>query len=307
MRRSGQSIGWALAIALFGAETASAQSTPPIPSSELPPPGPSSSPTAPNGMQFLYGSGEAAANTRTIWHALVDYVTAHRKDRKSVVLAPDATLETPHLTPCTKSQPLAAVFDVDETVLLNAGAEYDSAIGEPYSDTRWQQWEVYGASKPLASPGAVEAMRALRTMGVTVIFNTNRLAVHAKENEEAIEHAGLGAADYFADPARWRDQTLYLAASMRYPDTAKDPRRRAIASHYCVIAMGGDQLGDFSDLFNPHPAIDPQVRRGSIDKASTLADLWGRGWFTFPNPVYGTALTGTIDQVFPKSVRWPDP
>ena len=69
--------------------------------------------------------------------------------------------------------------------------------------------------------------------------------------------------------------------------------------------MGGDQLGDFSDLFNPRPAIAPQDRRSLTDETPFVADLWGRGWFTFPNPVYGTALTGTIDQVFPESVRWP--
>ena len=29
-----------------------------------------------------------------------------------------------------------------------------------------------------------------------------------------------------------------------------DGRRATIAAKYCVVAMGGDQLGDFSDLFN---------------------------------------------------------
>ena len=32
--------------------------------------------------------------------------------------------------------------------------------------------------------------------------------------------------------------------------STKDPRRAAISRRYCVIAMAGDQLGDFSDLFN---------------------------------------------------------
>jgi hypothetical protein len=34
--------------------------------------------------------------------------------------------------------------------------------------------------------------------------------------------------------------------------------------------------------------------------------LWGHGWFVLPNPVYGTALKGDIDDVFPKDRRWTD-
>jgi len=305
MRKWMQNLGLAMAVLVVGGPGAFGQETGPIPAAQLPAPGPAASPAAPDGMRFLYGSGEAAANTRSIWHALVDYVGAHRAERRSVVLSPGTTLAAPRFVPCTGDQPLAVVFDVDETVLLNAGAEYDVARGEPYSGTRWQQWEVYGANKPIATPGAVEALKALRAMGVTVIFNTNRLAIHAAQNSAAIVHAGLGPAVYYPDTAHWRDQTLYLAAGLHYPETAKDPRRAAIASHYCVIAMGGDQLGDFSDLFNPRPTPAPQQRRSLTDASPAIADLWGRGWYTFPNPVYGTALTGTIDQVFPEAVRWP--
>ena len=297
MRHSFHPAGLAMILALIAAPCARAQVAPPAPA-------PSSPPASP-GNQFLYGSGEAAANTRTVWHALEDYVRAHHMERKSVVLSPDATPDNPHTVPCTRDQPLAAVFDVDETVLLNAGIAYDQAMGQPYSDTLWQQWEVYGATKPIATPGAVEALTALRAMGVKVIFNTNRLASHAAQTTEALTHAGLGPAVYDSDPGHWRDQTLYLADGLEYPATKKDDRRTRIASHYCVIAMAGDQLGDFTDLFNPQPGLPAQTRRHMTGASRTIADLWGRGWFTFPNPVYGTALHGSIDEVFPPAVRWP--
>jgi predicted secreted acid phosphatase len=306
MRDSTRPALWAVMLAVAVAPVARADVTPPIPAAQLPPPAPVPSPMASPGMQFLYGSGEAAANTRTVWHALEDYVRAHRLERKSVVLAPDSTPDNVHTMPCTRDQPLAAVFDVDETVLLNAGVEYDAAKGQPFSDILWQQWEVYGATRPIATPGAAAALAALRAMQVTVIFNTNRLAIHAEQTTAALKHAGLGPAVYFDDPARWREQTLYLADNQQYPAIKKDDRRARIASHYCVIAMAGDQLGDFTDLFNPQPVLAPQVRRRLTETAPVIADLWGRGWFTFPNPVYGTALTGTIDQVFPPAVRWPD-
>jgi len=270
----------------------------------LPRPGPPPALKAPAGMQYLYGSGEAAALTRGVWASLIDYVAkqVRRRPANSAVLAAGASLASPAWVPCGK-KPFAAVFDVDETVLLNAGFEYDAARGSPYSDLRWAQWEVYGATKPIPTPGAREALARLRALGVTVIFNTNRSEAHAAESATAIEHAGLGPARWFADPAKWREQTLYLADATP-GGRKKDGRRDTIADHYCVLAMGGDQLGDFSDLFNAEGG--PVARRGWAD-GDAIARLWGAGWFVFPNPVYGTGLGATIDETFPAGTRWPDP
>jgi hypothetical protein len=42
----------------------------------------------------------------------------------------------------------------------------------------------------------------------------------------------------------------------------KDGAAQAIAAKYCVLAMGGDQLGDFSDLFNSEPkSVAARARR----------------------------------------------
>ncbi|HWU73964.1 MAG TPA: hypothetical protein VN137_10780, partial [Sphingomonas sp.] len=87
--------------------------------------------------------------------------------------------------------------------------------------------------------------------------------------------------------------------------SGKDARRWAISAKYCVIAMVGDQLGDFTDLFNL-PGTTPAQRRAQTNSPK-LRMLWGHGWFVLPNPVYGTALKGDIDDVFPKSRRWTDP
>jgi predicted secreted acid phosphatase len=291
------------AMGLSLSQAAGAQ-TVPLPPAQVPPPAPSTLPPAPAGMQYLYASGEADALTRTVWHALVDFVSAHRAARKSVVLAAGTLPEAHQWLKCTKDQPLAAVFDVDETVLLNLGAEYDAAVGTPYSDARWQQWEVHGGQKVQPSPGAVEALAALRAMHVTVIFNTNRLAIDHDQNSATIEHAGLGPAKYFADATHWREQTLYLADGSHYPDTAKDPRRAFIASHYCVIAMAGDQLGDFSDAFTPQTKVTPLERRALTEQRG-VAEMWGQGWFAFPNPVYGWGVKGDVNEVFAPAMRWP--
>jgi 5'-nucleotidase (lipoprotein e(P4) family) len=256
-----------------------------------------STPSIPPGMQYLYGSGEGAAISAQAWRALVNYVgwDAKGDSGDSVVLASDATLAAPKWLPCG-TRPRAAVFDVDETVLLNLGFEYnDAAHPAPYDEARWQAWEKTGTSQVAAVPGAVEALNDLRKMGVTVIFNSNRSAGNAAQTAAAIAGAGLGPAVH--------GETLFLAGDDA-TGSKKDGRRATIAAKYCVVAMGGDQLGDFSDLFNA--GLSPSVRRTAV-QAAPIAAKWGAGWFVLPNPVYGSALKGGFDDVFPQDKRWAPP
>jgi len=256
-------------------------------------------PTPPPGMQWLYGSGEGAAATVQAYRAFRAYVlaAARHRPRYSVVLARESTLAAPRFVPCGRRPP-AVVLDVDETALQNLGFEYDDAshAGRPYDQERWNRWERTGSGAVAATPGAVAALAAIRAARVTVIFNSNRLAAHAAENVAALARAGLG-------PAR-HGETLWLQGDVA-PGSAKDPRRAAIAERYCVIAMAGDQLGDFSDLFNDRALAVPERRRAAT--GAPFDRLWGAGWFILPNPVYGSGLRGTIDEVFPADKRWSDP
>jgi 5'-nucleotidase (lipoprotein e(P4) family) len=249
-------------------------------------------------MQWLYGSGEAAATSIQAYHAFRDHVLAAARARpaESVVLAEASTLDSPSFVPCA-DKPLAVVLDVDETAIQNLGYEYDEALNaRTYDQARWNRWEQTGANAVLPIPGAVTALRAIREAGITVIFNSNRMAAHAAQNGAAIEGAGLG-------PAR-HGETMFLQGDVA-PGSAKDPRRAAIASRYCVVAMAGDQLGDFSDLFNVRTLSVPDRRR--FASGGRFAALWGNGWFMLANPVYGPSLRGNFDDVFPAGQRWSDP
>jgi len=249
-------------------------------------------------MQWLYGSAEAAAASIQAYHGFRDHVlaAARQRPRESVVLAPGAMLAAPRFAPCG-SKPLAVVLDVDETALLNLGYEYDEAVkGRGFDSAIWNRWEQTGADKVSPVPGAVTALRAVREAGVTVIFNSNRNATNAAQTEAAIVGAGLG-------PAR-HGETLFLQGDIG-TSSAKDPRRERIAERYCVIAMAGDQLGDFSDLFNARTLSVSERRRAAA--AVPFASLWGAGWFMLPNPVYGPGVRGGFDDVFPADKRWSDP
>ena len=258
----------------------------------------------PPGMQYLYGSAEAAAASEQAYNALVDAVVARLRrdqaktpapaDHFSAILAPGSTLANPTMLPCG-DKPRAVVFDVDETILLNLGYEADDAAhpGRPYSDARWLDWERTGVDSVAPVPGALDAVKLLRSIGVTVIFNSNRVAANAAFTEAALDHAGFGPVKH--------GETLWLKGDLG-SGSGKDSRRAAIAQKYCVIAMGGDQLGDFTDAFTGSPA-----QRRAAAQAPALASMFGRVWFVLPNPVYGTAIKGGFDEVFRADKRWSDP
>lgn len=260
---------------------------------------PSAPANPPAGMQWLYGSGEGGAASLQAYRAFRDYVLrrARARPRFSVVLAEGSTLEAPRFIPCGR-RPLAVVLDVDETALQNLGFEYDDAShpGRPYDQERWNRWERTGGQAVLPMPGAVYALQAIRHNGVTVIFNSNRMAATASQSEAALNGAGLGPAQH--------GRTLWLQGDVA-PGSAKDPRRAAISRRFCVVAMAGDQLGDFSDLFNPRGFAVPERRRAAT--TAPFAGLWGQGWFILSNPVYGSGLRGNLDDVFPADRRWSDP
>jgi 5'-nucleotidase (lipoprotein e(P4) family) len=263
------------------------------------PPEPPAAPPQLHAIQYLYGSAEAAALTRQTWRMLADFVDEQVAGgtHKGVVLTPDSTLANPHFLPCGDKPP-AIVLDVDETSILNLGAEYDDLVAnrKTFDEDAWDRWEKGGAAFVAPTPGAKEALDRLRDHGVTVIFNSNRAAVNAAGAEAALNAAGLGPAKH--------GETLFLNGDDAN-GSMKDGRRQTIAARYCVLAMGGDQLVDFSDLFTTEPN-GVAARRATV-AYSGIADLWGNGWFVMPNPVYGSAIQGGPDDIFPKDKQWRDP
>jgi len=276
------------AVALAGCATAQTPAPAPAPAA----------PRVPPAMQWLYGSGESGASSLQAYAAFLAYVIARAqtRPRESIVLAEGATLDDPRMIPCGE-RPLAVVLDADETAIQNLGYEYDEALsGRSYDQERWNRWERTGANAVLAMPGAAAALRSIRNHGVTVIFNSNRMAANAAQTRAALEGAGLGPAVH--------GETLYLQGD-HGTGSAKDPRRAAISARYCVIAMAGDQLGDFSDLFNARTLSVPDRRRHAT--TPPFSALWGQGWFMLSNPVYGPSIRGSFDDVFPADKRWSDP
>uniref|UniRef100_UPI003593B3B3 HAD family acid phosphatase n=1 Tax=Blastomonas sp. TaxID=1909299 RepID=UPI003593B3B3 len=252
---------------------------------------PVAAPAVPMGQQWLYGSAEGAIASQQAFGALTDYAIARAQARPvNSVIIDEAS---GNFVPCG-DKPMAAVFDADETLIWNMGSmRWFAMRGQQFDAKTWENWEKTGAAKAVAMPGAVEAMAALRGVGITPIANTNRTSANAKGSEDALRLAGLGTFRH--------GDTLFLMGDDA-TGSSKDERRATIAARWCVVAMAGDQLGDFRNAFNK-PELPPQARK-AMAMQKPYADLWGRGWFLFSNPVYGPSIRGGFDEIFPADTHW---
>ena len=250
----------------------------------------------PTGQQWLYGSAEGSIASAHISKAMAQYVRAkalNRAIKTQMVLADGSTPDAPRFESCG-TKPLAAVFDADETLIWNVGAmRYMAEQGKDFDPVIWNEWEKSGAGKAMAMPGAAEALKNMRDVGVTIIANTNRTAANASGTEDALRLAGLGEFKH--------KETLYLMGDDS-TGSSKDARRAAIAAKYCVIALAGDQLGDFAQAFNAKSLSVADRRTLATNPA--IANLWGNGWFLFSNPVYGPSIRGGYDEIFTPQSKW---
>ncbi len=260
---------------------------------------PSAAPTEPGkppvALQYLYGSPEAAVAMRAVNTRIADYGVWRIKQRPqdSVVLAAGASIDAPRFEPCG-DKPFAAVFDADETLIWNLGPmRYFAEKGTAFDPKIWDQWEKTGAGKAAAMPGSVEMVNALRGAGIAVIANTNRSAANAKGSEDTLRAAGLGDFKH--------GETLFLMGDDA-GGSSKDGRRSMIAAKYCVIILGGDQLGDFSQQFNVKDL--PAAQRMALATSAGASALWDKGWFLFPNSVYGPWEKLGWDDIFSTDSEW---
>jgi predicted secreted acid phosphatase len=284
------------ALLLAGCATAPAPDSLVVP----PPPEPVAAAQAkerevPGGMQWLYGSAEGASASIQTFRAFERYVAAavRNRPRDSAVLQDGANPASPAFVPCG-NKPFAVVLDADETAVQNQGLEYALAARGVSSDRPvMNAWQNAPQTAAPAMPGAVEALRNIRALGVTVIFNTNRDSPTAAATSATLNAAGVGPAEHL--------KTMFLRGDVD-GKSGKDGRRLHVALRYCVIAMAGDQMGDFSDLLNAQE-LAPRSRR-QLASTGRIGALWGNGWFLLSNPVYGPGLRGGLDEVFTPENRW---
>jgi 5'-nucleotidase (lipoprotein e(P4) family) len=226
------------------------------------------------------------------YRALAKQVYLMAEARIAAPTTDSAALEQTGVPAETRARlPTAVILDLDETVLDNtvfqARLLRDRAV---YNADTWGKW--VGAAEAEAVPGAREFIARARSLGHTVFYISNRdCATPAATSTDACPAKTATSANLVAlgiDPAPDPDRMLLRGERPEWNSSNKTSRRAFIAANYRVVALVGDDLGDF---------VDPQVYAG--DRAR-LEPRFGVTWFQLPNPIYGswTRPFDTIEQKY---------
>jgi 5'-nucleotidase (lipoprotein e(P4) family) len=166
--------------------------------------------------------------------------------------------------------PPAIILDIDETILDNSPEEAQK-VRSGSTTSLWKDW--VRKERSTALPGALEFTQYADSHDVTVFYVTNRDAQDKPATRRNLAQLGFPLNTHI-DPILCRGEK---------PDWGSDKgsRRAAIAAHYRVLLLVGDDLNDF--LSGVHTGPDERRRQ-----VAAYADRWGERWIMLPNPMYGS-------------------
>lgn len=173
-----------------------------------------------------------------------------------------------------KKKKLAIITDLDETILDNSYSEAQGLKeGHSYTPASWKEWTDKSAAT--AVPGAVAFLRLAKKKGVSIYYISNRNNNEVMSTLKNLQQLGLPDAD--------TSHMLFVKDV-----SSKEARRQAVMKHHHVFMLLGDNLNDFTQLFE----------KGSIESRFAETDKvkaeWGRKFIVLPNATYGeweSALT----------------
>lgn len=184
--------------------------------------------------------------------------------------------------------PTAVILDLDETVLDNT--VYQARLirdHATYDNKSWGEWVIAGQAE--AVPGAREFIAAARQLGHTVFYVTNRdCSTPAATATDPCPAKTATMRNLVALGIDARPDPERLLLRGEKPEWASKTQRRAfVAANYRIIAMLGDDLGDFVDV------------RAFAGDRERMDWRFGVHWFVLPNPIYGSwtnAFTGNAER-----------
>lgn len=165
-------------------------------------------------------------------------------------------------------RPIAIITDLDETVLDNSPYAISQALkGQEYDSQSWTDW--VNQTNATAYPGSIEFFNYAASKNVHVFYVSNRSDYYEKEATIAnLKKLGFPFAD--------EDHVLLKGES-----SDKEYRRQQILNDYEVFMYLGDNLIDFSEVFNETSQAE---RNALVDE---MSDYFGRNFIVLPNSGYG--------------------
>lgn len=166
------------------------------------------------------------------------------------------------------AKPKAIITDIDETVLDNSPYFVrEAAKGKAYADSTWVKWTSEIRCDTI--PGAYSFFKYAASKGVVIFYITNRFQIEQAATLKNLQKFNLPNADA---------AHLFL---LNTESSSKESRRQQITKNYDVVLLLGDNLGDFSSIFD---GLSYQQRTWQADK---VQQEFGKRFIVFPNAMYG--------------------
>jgi len=172
------------------------------------------------------------------------------------------------------TKPIAIVADIDETVLDNSpysGKQIE--LDEDFSTLRWAEWVKKKQAKVVS--GSLDFFKYAKSMGVEVFYISNRSVTYKKETIENLQTIGFPFAD--------AEHVL-----LKINTSEKEPRRTEVRKSHEIVLLFGDNLSDFSMIFEDRSTFE---RNRTVD---SLKAIFGKKFIVLPNPIYGDCETKGI-------------
>ncbi|RYY62207.1 MAG: 5'-nucleotidase, lipoprotein e(P4) family [Chitinophagaceae bacterium] len=178
-----------------------------------------------------------------------------------------ARLRVDELSKRQTLRPMAIVTDIDETFLDNSPyAVHQSLMGKDYEAASWAEWTAMGKADTLQ--GSLSFFSYAAARGFEIYYITNREEKERAGTMANLRHFGFPFAD---------DKHLVMRSDV----SSKEPRRLALAATHDIVLLLGDNLADFSALF------DKKNERERAGNVSISANEFGNKFIILPNVTYG--------------------
>lgn len=182
----------------------------------------------------------------------------------------------------TGSRKPAVIVDIDDTVLDNSPYEARLITTNASYPAGWREWT--DLAQAAAVPGAVDFLQYCDSLGVAIVYVSNR-----KTAEQAATMKNLTDLGF----PQITEEHFYL----RTTESGKENRREEIRKEHDILLLVGDNLNDFSDIFEKEP-VEERFRETDRNRKN-----FGTRFIVLPNPMYGEWEGALFDYDYNRSEK----
>ena len=166
------------------------------------------------------------------------------------------------------SKPKAIITDIDETILDNSADEVHRDLqGKGFDPAEWNKWTAMAAADTI--PGAFTFLKYAASKNVEIFYITNRDEKDKEGTLKNLQKFNFPNAD---------NAHLFV----RQNTSSKEARRQQVMADHDVVLLLGDNLADFSSLYDNRKPMEERLKA-----TQELSAQFGNRFIVLPNPVYG--------------------